>query len=118
MGFAVATSVIYDLKIILTTTSLLQHQDDVSAAVIKNEEFKDFDEVDDARCAIDENEKAPFDDIVDRVQKSNLDHASKDLLRRLLETIPQHRLKSLLALERIAFFHKYNLDDVRHMKVR
>lgn len=50
-------------------------------------------------------------------QRSELDEASKDLLRRLLEVNPKHRLKSLLALQRIAFFHNYNFDDIRHMKV-
>jgi serine/threonine protein kinase len=49
--------------------------------------------------------------------KSDLSEASKDLLRRLLEPSPQHRLKSLLALQRIAFFHNYHFDDVRQMKV-
>lgn len=79
--------------------------------------FKDFDEVDDARCAIDENEKQPIDFVGRSLETSDLNHASKDLLRRLLETNPQHRLKSMLALQRIAFFHNYNIDDVRHMKV-
>lgn len=76
------------------------------------DEFEDFDEVDDVqRCATNENQIQP-------TIRSDLDSASKDLLQRLLEVKPQHRLKSLLALSRIAFFHNYNFDDVRHMKVR
>lgn len=83
----------------------------------REDEFKDFDQVDDARCAIDENEMTPTRDIREMIQKSELNEASKDLLRRLLEVNPKHRLKSLLALQRIAFFHNYNFDDIRHMKV-
>lgn len=81
------------------------------------DEFKDFDRVDDARCAIEENEKKPIDYVAGMLEKSELNDASKDLLRRLLEKSPQHRLKSLLGLQRIAFFQHYNFDDVRHMKV-
>lgn len=51
------------------------------------------------------------------LKASGVNDASKDLLSRLLESNPKHRLKSLLALQRIAFFHNYNFDDVRHMKV-
>lgn len=81
------------------------------------DEFEDFDQVDDARCAIEENEKQPVDCVTEMLAKSGLDDASKDLLRRLLEKNPQHRLKSLLGLQRIAFFQHYNFDDVRHLKV-
>lgn len=84
---------------------------------VNDDEFKDFDEVDDARSAIDENESKPVGYITRMLQKSELSEPSRDLLRRLLEPSPQHRLKSLLALQRIAFFHNYNFDDIRHMKV-
>lgn len=88
---------------------LLQQQED---------EFKDFDEVDDARCVIDEEYEAMSRrDVGKMIQRSELNEASKDLLRRLLEVDPKHRLKSLLALQRIAFFHNYSFDDIRHMKV-
>lgn len=59
----------------------------------------------------------PQRDVAKMLHKSELNEASKDLLRRLLEADPKHRLKSLLALQRIAFFHNYNFDDIRHMKV-
>jgi serine/threonine protein kinase len=52
------------------------------------------------------------------VDYDTLDGASKDLLNRLLEKNPQYRLKSVMALERIAFFHNFSMDDVRHKKVR
>lgn len=81
------------------------------------DEFKDFDRVDDARCAIEENEKKPIDYFAGMLEKNELNDASKDLLRRLLDKSPQHRLKSLLGLQRIAFFQHYNFDDVRQMKV-
>ncbi|CRL04271.1 CLUMA_CG017369, isoform A [Clunio marinus] len=74
--------------------------------------FKDFDQVDDARCAIDENETKLISET-----GSKLSDASNDLLRRMLEKNPQHRLKSLLALQRIAFYLNYNFDDVRYMKI-
>lgn len=83
----------------------------------KEDEFKHFDEVDDARMAINETKAKPVDHITGMLLKSALNDASKDLLRRLLEASPQHRLKSLLALKRIAFFQNFNFDDVRHMKV-
>jgi hypothetical protein len=82
-----------------------------------DDEFKDFDEPDDARSAIEENEAKQVYDVGGMLAKSDLCEASKDLLRRLLEPSPQHRLKSLLALQRIAFFHNYHFDDVRQMKV-
>jgi serine/threonine protein kinase len=96
---------------------LLQRQNNEKQS---EDHFKDFDQVDDARCAIDENEVSPFnndDDVRSILQTSELNHASRDLLQRLLEKNPQHRLKSLLALQRIAVFHNYSFDDVRHMKV-
>jgi serine/threonine protein kinase len=46
-----------------------------------------------------------------------LDRGSKDLLNRLLEKNPHHRVKSILALKRLIFFHNFNFDDVRHRKV-
>jgi hypothetical protein len=46
-----------------------------------------------------------------------LDNPSKDLLTRLLEEKPQFRLKSVLNLKRIAFFHNFNFDDVKNRKV-
>lgn len=93
------------------TTFQFQHRSE--------DEFKDFDQVDDvARCAIDEIEMKEINDVGRMLKQSELQNdASKDLLCRLLEKNPKHRLKSLLALQRIAFFHNYNLDDVRHMKV-
>lgn len=106
------TSVIYD-SIIVITTSLLQHNE----KQLEIEAFKDFDQVDDARCAIDENESRPFDDLGSFLENNSLNDSSKDLLRRLLEPNPRLRLKSLLALQRIAFFHNYNIDNVRQMKV-
>lgn len=75
-----------------------------------NDEFKDFDVVDEAHTE-------PVFEVGRMLEKSELSDASKDLLRRLLESNPQHRLKSLLALQRIAFFHNYSFDDVRQMKV-
>lgn len=81
---------------------------------MKENPFEDFDQTDDARGAIDENESRR----VKIAKNNNLNDASKDLLRRLLEPDPRHRLKSLLAFQRIAFFFNYNFDDVRHLKVR
>lgn len=46
-----------------------------------------------------------------------LDNSSSDLLRRLLEVNPQHRLRSLFALERIAMYKGFSLDDVQKKKV-
>lgn len=57
------------------------------------------------------------DDISQMIEHLEVDKASRDLLVRLLERSPQHRLKSLLALKRVAFFHNFNFDDIRHMKV-
>ena len=48
---------------------------------------------------------------------SSLNSESNDLLRRLMEKNPQHRLKSLLGLKRIAFYKNYNFDDVVKKKV-
>lgn len=48
---------------------------------------------------------------------SSLNSESNDLLRRLMEKNPQHRLKSLLGLKRIAFYKNYNFDDVSKKKV-
>lgn len=111
------TPVIYDPIMFLTTmTSLLQLQHNEKQ--LEEEAFKDFDQVDDARCAIDENESRPLGDLGTFLQNNNnLNEPSKDLLRRLLEPNPRHRMKSLLALQRIAFFHNYSFNDVRHLKV-
>lgn len=46
-----------------------------------------------------------------------LDNASSDLLRRLLEVNPQHRLRSLMALERIAMYKGFSFEDVQQKKV-
>jgi serine/threonine protein kinase len=87
---------------------------DYFQADLEEDPFEDFDQVDDARGAIDENEAKP---LRKTVKTDKLNDSSKDLLRRLLEPDPRHRLKSLLALQRIAFFFNYNFDDVRHLKV-
>lgn len=41
----------------------------------------------------------------------------KDLLIRLLEFKPERRIRSIFALQRIAFFMNFNFDDVRKRKV-
>lgn len=48
---------------------------------------------------------------------TTLDKSSSDLLQRLLEVNPQHRLRSLMALERIAMYKGYSFDDVQQKKV-
>lgn len=48
---------------------------------------------------------------------TNLNRESNDLLQRLLEKNPQYRLKSLLALKRIAIFKNFNFKDVEERKV-
>ena len=47
----------------------------------------------------------------------NVDAPSKDLLNRLLENDPKYRLKSIMSLRRIAFYHNFNFDDIRQRKV-
>ncbi|XP_058812999.1 serine/threonine-protein kinase S6KL [Topomyia yanbarensis] len=42
---------------------------------------------------------------------------AQDLLKRLLETKPQYRLRSVLQLQRIALYRNFNWDDVRNKKV-
>nr|XP_018899231.1 PREDICTED: serine/threonine-protein kinase S6KL-like [Bemisia tabaci] len=42
--------------------------------------------------------------------------AAQDLLRRLLEVNPRYRLKSVLALEKIAFYQHFNFADIRAKK--
>lgn len=42
---------------------------------------------------------------------------AQDLLKRLLETKPQYRLRSLLQLQRIALYKNYCWEDVRQKKV-
>lgn len=80
--------------------------------------FESFDQVDDASQQQQQQQRFEFDAIKSADNFDTLDYASKDLLNRLLEKNPQHRLKSILALGRIAFFHKFNFDDVRQRKVR
>lgn len=77
--------------------------------------FEDFDQPDDARTRHESNDKLlikkpPY-------YGDNTDAPSKDLLNRLLEKDPKYRLKSILNLRRIAFFHNFNFDDVRQRKV-
>lgn len=74
-----------------------------------------FDQVDDAQRYDDDNFN---NSAVASAKFDTLDAASKDLLNRLMEKNPQHRLKSVMALQRISFFHNFNIDDVRHKKVR
>lgn len=73
--------------------------------------FDSFDQVDDAQRHEDV-------EVIKMDMTHDLEPASKDLLNRLMEKNPQLRLKSILALKRIAFFHNFNFDDVRHRKVR
>lgn len=47
-----------------------------------------------------------------------LDKSCIDLLHRLLEIKPQYRLRSLLSLERIAFYKGYSFSKVRSKKVK
>lgn len=42
---------------------------------------------------------------------------AQDLLRRLLETKPQYRLRSLLQLQRIALYKNYDWDCVRKKQI-
>lgn len=74
--------------------------------------FDSFDQVDDVQRLCDD------DDVINTDMIHALDPAARDLLNRLMEKNPQHRLKSILALQRIAYFHNFNFDDVRHRKVR
>ncbi|KAG5684818.1 hypothetical protein PVAND_014031 [Polypedilum vanderplanki] len=79
-----------------------------------NHIFDNFDQPDDARSAIELIEiKKP----VIAAAVENYDRATKDLLNRLLETNPQHRLKSIRTLQRIAFYHNFNFDEIRHRKI-
>lgn len=50
-------------------------------------------------------------------EAESLNAGSRDLLLRLLEINPKFRIKSLLALGRIAFFKGFNFEDVKHKKV-
>lgn len=92
----------------------------------RNQMIDDFTDFDDDGDQNDANENVvsetealtdTADDINAMIERLELDKASRDLLRGFLEKSPQHRLKSILALKRIAFFHNFNFDDVRHMKV-
>lgn len=44
--------------------------------------------------------------------------AGQDLLRRLFERNPRHRLKSVRELERIAMFHQFSFDNCRERKLK
>ncbi|XP_055532144.1 serine/threonine-protein kinase S6KL [Wyeomyia smithii] len=48
---------------------------------------------------------------------SDLSPAEQDLLKRLLETKPQYRLRSVLQLQRIALYKNYNWDAVRTKQI-
>lgn len=50
-------------------------------------------------------------------EAKSLNPESRDLLMRLLEINPKLRIKSLLALGRIAFFKGFNFEDVKNKKV-
>lgn len=63
-----------------------------------------------------ENEKIVKTSILPDEAES-LEAGSRDLLVRLLEVNPKFRIKSLLALGRIAFFKGYNFEDVQRKKV-
>lgn len=73
--------------------------------------FENFDEPDDARTAIEQNESPII------IYDDNIDAPSKDLLNRLLEKDSKYRLKSIMSLRRIAFYHNFNFDDIRQRKV-
>ncbi|XP_017778207.1 PREDICTED: serine/threonine-protein kinase S6KL-like isoform X2 [Nicrophorus vespilloides] len=47
----------------------------------------------------------------------DLDHPSRDLLRRLLEMEPTKRLRSLRTLHTIAFYKDFSFEDVRNRKI-
>lgn len=51
------------------------------------------------------------------VEYSTLPSDGQDLLVRLLEFNPERRIRSIFALQRIAFFMGFNLDDARKKKV-
>lgn len=51
------------------------------------------------------------------VEYSKLPSDGRDLLVRLLEFNPERRIRSIFALQRIAFFMNFNFDDVRKKKV-
>ncbi|KFB38878.1 AGAP000234-PA-like protein [Anopheles sinensis] len=44
--------------------------------------------------------------------------AERDLLQRLLQPVPEKRLRSLLQLQRIAIYQHYRWDDVRNFKMK
>lgn len=43
--------------------------------------------------------------------------AAQDLMKRLFERNPRHRLRSVRELERIAMFHQFSFDDCRERKL-
>lgn len=76
-----------------------------------DEAFEGFDNVDvNSSCKPQTIANVPLDQF-------HLTSEAKDLLRRLLEDDPKYRLKSIIALKRVAFFHNFNFDDVNHRKV-
>ncbi|XP_070506281.1 serine/threonine-protein kinase S6KL [Chironomus tepperi] len=77
--------------------------------------FENFDEPDDARTTIEQNESPIIRHT--SMYGENIDAPSKDLLNRLLEKDPKYRLKSIMNLRRIAFYHNFNFDDIRNRKI-
>lgn len=71
-----------------------------------------IDQVDDARSIRETRERPIIEATVE-----SYDYASNDLLNRLLESNPQKRLKSIRTLQRIAFYHNFNFDEIRHRRV-
>lgn len=51
------------------------------------------------------------------VEYSILPSDGQDLLNRLLEFRPERRIRSIFALQRIAFFMGFNFDDAKKKKV-
>lgn len=51
------------------------------------------------------------------IEYSTLPSDGRDLLVRLLEFAPERRIRSIFALQRIAFFMNFNFNDVRKKKV-
>lgn len=51
------------------------------------------------------------------VECSTLPSDGKDLLVRLLNYRPEHRIRSIFGIKRIAFFMGFNFDDVEKKKV-
>lgn len=94
-----------------------------------------IDEVDDANAAMFENAALPTSITSPNIlsecsddtktgsiklphEAESLPNDCKDLLNRLLEFKPDHRIRSLFSLQRIAFYKGYNFDDVKKQKVQ